>query len=190
LQFHVHTSSEHTIDGSLFGAELHVVHKATDANRFAVVGFVIDPSSAEDDPLFDDLLAGWSNVAAMTDEACGRNPTPASMANAFTNRRSQRFRAGFNTFNVYDFVEGAMFYHYDGGLTTPPCSEVVWWNLASVPVKISVSQYQLLAFLTINYRSANSCRPASIASPSGSTSRPVQPLFGRKVEKICPAMMA
>jgi carbonic anhydrase len=187
LQFHVHTSSEHTIDGSFFGAELHVVHKATDANRYAVVGFVIDPSSSEDDPMFAALLAEWSNVAAMTDAACGMGSYTATMANSFTRRtRNNRFRPGFNAFNVYDFVEGKSFYHYDGGLTTPPCSEVVWWNLASTPVKISVAQYQALSYLTLNYRSPDTCRPATIASPSGSTSRPVQPMYGRSLDKICP----
>jgi carbonic anhydrase len=45
LQFHVHASSEHTIDGSYFDAELHIVPKATNSNRYAVVSFVIDPSA-------------------------------------------------------------------------------------------------------------------------------------------------
>jgi carbonic anhydrase len=190
LQFHVHTSSEHTIDGSFFGAELHVVHKATDANHYAAVGFVIDPSSPEDNPLFAALLAGWSNVAAMTDVACGMGSYTATMANSFARTQSERVRPSFNVFNVYDFVKGQSFYHYYGSMTTPPCSEVVWWNLASTPVKISVAQYQALSYLTLNYRSPDTCRPATIASPSGSTSRPVQPMHGRSLHKICPVAAA
>jgi carbonic anhydrase len=203
LQFHVHTSSEHTINGSFFGAELHVVHKAvatknTNTNRYAAVGFVIDPSAPQDNPLFASLLAGWSNVAAVTDVACGMGSYTATMANSFfgsssssssiTQSSEQFRRPSFNVFNVYDFVEGQSFYHYDGGFTTPPCSQVVWWNIASTPVKISVAQYQALSYLTLNYRSADTCRPATIASPSGSTSRPVQPMNGRSLHKICPVL--
>jgi hypothetical protein len=160
------------------------VHKATDADRYAVVGFVIDPSSPEDNADFASLLAGWTNVAAMTDAACGMGSYTATQANAFARSRNGRIRPNFNVFDVYDFVKDQSFYHYDGGLTTPPCSEVVWWNLASEPVKISVAQYQLLSYLTLNYRSP------TIASPSGSTSRPVQPMYGRKLDKICPVEAA
>jgi hypothetical protein len=92
------------------------VHKAVNASRYAVVGFVIDPSAPEDDPLFASLLAGWTNVAAMTDAACGMGAYTTTMTNSFSRRR---FRPNFDVFNVYDFVKGQSFYHYDGGFTTP-----------------------------------------------------------------------
>lgn len=92
LQFHVHTSSEHTIDGSFFGAELHVVHKDPNEDRYAVVGFVIDPSAPEDDALFPSLLTGWSKVAAMTDEDCGMGSYTVTVANSFARTRNGRFR--------------------------------------------------------------------------------------------------
>jgi hypothetical protein len=150
---------------------------------------MIDPSAPEDDPLFSSLLAGWSRVAAKTDADCGIESYTAALANSFTRTRRGLIRrpTSSSMFNVYDFVEGQSFYHYDGSLTTPPCSEVVWWNLASEPVSISVAQYQALAYLTLNYRSSDTCRLASVASPSGSTARPVQPMYGRKLDKICPA---
>ena len=101
-------------------ASLHVVHKESDANRYAAIGFVIDPSAPEDNPLFTALLTGWSNVAAMADAACGMGSYTAAMANCFARTRSERSRPSFNVFNVHDFVDGQSFYHYDGGFTTPP----------------------------------------------------------------------
>jgi carbonic anhydrase len=189
LQFHLHTSSEHTINDKNFGAEVHVVHYAADADRYAVVGFMVEPTATVDNPLFDQLLAGWVQVAAETEEACGiPMGSPAATAAKFQNERRRKLfsRTRFAAFNVYDFVEGASFYQYDGGLTTPPCSEVVWWNLSATPVTISVAQYQLVAYLTLNYRDAETCRPGTLASPSGSTSRPVQAMNGRVLQKICP----
>jgi hypothetical protein len=103
----------------------------------------------------------------------------AAMANNFA-----RTRRGL----LPSHIHLQSFYHYDGGLTTLPCSEVVWWNLASTPLKISsVAQYQALTYLALNiYRSPDSCRLASVASPSGSTSRPVQRMNGRGLGKIRP----
>jgi carbonic anhydrase len=77
-------------------------------------------------------------------------------------------------------------YHYDGGLTTPPCSEVVWWNLADKPVSITPKQYSQLAEQILEYTSTETCEHGTNAGPAGSTGRPVQPLNGRYVERICP----
>lgn len=67
-----------------------------------------------------------------------------------------------------------------------PCSEVVEWNVADKPLSISIAQYNDLSSLILNYVAADTCERATIASPSGSTSRPVQDLNGRNVSRICP----
>jgi len=72
------------------------------------------------------------------------------------------------------------------GLTTPPCSEIVEWNVADKPLTISVAQYNDLASLTLNYVDPDTCEYASIASPSGSTSRPIQATNNRTIQRICP----
>jgi Eukaryotic-type carbonic anhydrase len=116
LQFHIHTSSEHTINNRFYGAELHIVHKATDAARYAVVGMEIGATSPTNNELFEVLLDGWDNVTGNTYAACGLD-TPEVFS---TMRRS---RASGSGFNVYDLLEeNSTFYTYDGSLTTPPVS--------------------------------------------------------------------
>jgi hypothetical protein len=105
-----------------------------------------------------------SSSSALVDELIEQKIEKCQRYHTKSGRRTRVVRYGFTAFNVYDFVEGASFYHYDGGLTTPPCSEVIWWNIASTPMKISVSQHEQLSYLTLNYRSADTCRPATIAS--------------------------
>jgi carbonic anhydrase len=63
LQFHIHTSSEHTIDGKNFGAEMHILHKDVTEDRFAVLAFMLEPSAAENNDRFEMLL-----------EECVENP--------------------------------------------------------------------------------------------------------------------
>jgi carbonic anhydrase len=202
LQFHIHTSSEHTIDGAFFGAELHVVHKQTDADRYAVYGMMIEATNDKNHEVFEAFLDGWTSIADDTVEACTTSVDSGGTTNAntsftLTNDNStaitQQARIGSqrklseDVFNVYDMVpKGSSFYHYDGGLTTPPCSEVVWWNLADTPVSISVLQYTRLTQLVLEYRNTETCELATVASPSGSTSRPTQALNGRIVKRICP----
>ena len=70
------------------------------------------------------------------------------------------------------------------------CSEVVWWNLADTPVLISVSQYNRLTQYILGYRDPVTCEYATVASSSGSTSRPIQALNGRVVQRICPSNFA
>jgi Eukaryotic-type carbonic anhydrase len=116
LQFHIHLSSEHTIDDDYFGAELHIVHKATNAARYAVVGIMIEPSSPTNNELFGSLLEKWMNVTSYTHFACGL-AYPEIVSPSRSSRQST------SVFNVYDLLaENSTFYTYDGGLTTPPVS--------------------------------------------------------------------
>jgi len=181
LQFHIHLSSEHTIDGEYFGAELHIVHKQTDGDRYAVVGMMLDAKNPENHGTFEYFVEGWTAISKQTAQTC------ITSSRLGGKRVRERDRRNLQQFDAYSLVpKGSSFYHYDGGLTTPPCSEVVWWNLADTTVSISVAQYSHLTKFIMEYRNSTTCELASIASDSGSTSRPVQALNGRVVTRICP----
>jgi carbonic anhydrase len=47
IQFHAHTPSEHTLDGTSYPAEVHFVHQ-NDAGELAVVGVMIESGSANE----------------------------------------------------------------------------------------------------------------------------------------------
>jgi carbonic anhydrase len=181
LQFHIHSSSEHTVDGMFYGAELHVVHKLRGGERFAVVGIFLNPGLNKDNPEFGMVLDGWKKVREDTYTKCG-----------ITNRRKLR-GSGTNMnahVNAYDILStDATFYQYMGSLTTPPCSEVVDWNLSPENNLISVNQYKELLDLEYSAINPETCEEHSIVNEFGSTSRPAQPLNGRKVRHICPTKM-
>jgi carbonic anhydrase len=80
----------------------------------------------------------------------------------------------------------ATIYTYDGSLTTPPCSEIVYWNVVDKPVQLSVREYLRLTNLILDYVDPETCQAASIAAPSGFTGRPVQPINGRPITRHCP----
>jgi carbonic anhydrase len=119
-QFHYHAPSEHAVDGKLFAAELHIVHKNADGG-LAVVGILLDEGIQNDaiQPFIENLPAEKSEVAD----------------------------AGV-TINAADLlpVEQTTF-RYSGSLTTPPCSEGVNWLVMTTPVEISAEQVEALASL-------------------------------------------
>jgi carbonic anhydrase len=211
LQFHVHLFSEHQIlgqgDDGYFPAELHVVHQEETEESYAVFGTMISVG-AEDHPTFEYLLQGWESVAqqvqdecvagtSMLDESISRVNSiscPPIGSTTIYNGTSPSFPS--DSLNVYDLPTNQDFgvFTYKGGLTTPPCSEVVNWNLLDTPMEISESQLQRLRSLILCYvvqnknedESLESCGFGTVASTSGSTSRPPQPLLGREVLHRCP----
>jgi carbonic anhydrase len=201
LQFHIHTSSEHTIDGKFFGAELHTVHAEVGGDRYAVVGMMIHPDANEENEMFQILLDGWQQSYEDNENLCNAIQFPnvpvsepateppatitANVTVGLTFPGGRKLQP--QVFSPYQLIPpGATFYHYDGGLTTPPCSEVVWWNLADKAVSITPGQYLKLTEHVLGYTNPEDCLLGTNAGSAGSTSRPVQPLNGRTVERICP----
>jgi len=76
-------------------------------------------------------------------------------------------------------------YTYKGGLTTPPCTEIVNWNVMDTPMIISDDQLNRLYNLILCYVDPQTCWHATVASKDGSTSRPTQPLNGRHILHRC-----
>jgi carbonic anhydrase len=176
IQSHIHLSSEHTIDGAYYGAELHMVH-ATDGagDRLAVLGTMIRPVLPYDNPQFEHFLKRWTMLREADDCDCIEHfefETDDSVE-----------------IDVYENMQGKDFYHYDGGLTTPTCDERVWWNFNTESWNISVRQFQVMTDIILNHKKLDAvtgeCVLTTNASLGGSTSRPPQPLNGRKVIKVC-----
>ncbi len=134
LQFHYHALSEHTVDGKHYPMEVHFVHKGD--KGLAVVGVFFE--EGESNPLLEKYLASFpeGKGSYKSDETIElRKLLPENLA----------------------------YYHYDGSLTTPPCSEIVDWYVLKTP--LTASQEQLHKMLNIMHKN----------------NRPLQPLNGRKI---------
>ncbi|KAI0232875.1 Carbonic anhydrase 14, partial [Lamellibrachia satsuma] len=134
LQFHFHwgtdknTGSEHTLNSKRYPLEMHMVHMSTKYNDDLSVAIEKDKSLAvfavmfevgtEDNAAFKKLTDGLNNVKHK-----GENVTLPLFS----------LRSLMPT-NLSDY------FNYDGSLTTPPCSEVVVWNIFHETVKLSESQ--------------------------------------------------
>jgi carbonic anhydrase len=110
VQFHFHHPSEHLVDGKAFAMEAHFVH-AAESGGLAVVGVLIIPGKAN--AVFNTIVSTMP-----TEEG---PPVPADQ-NIDPNRLLPIQRA---------------YYHYEGSLTTPPCSETVDWLVLAHPIEVA-----------------------------------------------------
>ncbi len=136
LQFHFHAPSEHTIDSKHFPMEMHFVHQTEDG-ALAVVGVLVEEGAPN-----PGLAPIWTQLAGLTDTET-RVQIPSTFAESV----------------FPDDTAGS--YHYEGSLTTPPCSEGVKWYIRKSPAQFSAGQ---IAAFTAIYNHNN---------------RPVQPLNDR-----------
>lgn len=133
-QFHFHAPSEHLIDGKRFPAEVHFVHEGPDGT-LSVVGILLEGGGQ------NKLVDAMMGVAPATE---GKAKVPVE--------------------DLHEILPDELdTYRYVGSLTTPPCSEVVDWNVLQTPVRISDSALARLTELSNN------------------DARPVQPLARRFV---------
>ncbi len=113
LQFHFHNPSEHTIDGNATPLTLHLVHKDSQGEIAVVNVFLIEGEhNAALAPFFDNLPAteAETTVPGATVDATEILPDDQS------------------------------YWHYNGSLTTPPCTEGVKWFVMTTPVEVSADQ--------------------------------------------------
>ena len=117
---HLHSPSEHWIDGVSFAAELHLVHAGADGRLAAVAQlFRLGAPSAAVEAILDAAPAAGSTVSAgITLNASGYAP------------------------------DGLGYYQYDGSKTTPPCQEPVTWFVMREPKTISQEQVNRLLALS------------------------------------------
>jgi Eukaryotic-type carbonic anhydrase len=149
----------------------------------------LEPTDADGIPKFSDLLTAWEKVPNATNIACetGIGVSNSTAQHSGRTRSLGGARNLARSFNPYDLLPaGATMYTYQGSLTTPPCSEVVFWNVVDTPVSISPREYLRLITLIIDWVNPGTCQKASVAADSGFTGRPVQNINGRPINRICP----
>ncbi len=125
LQFHFHALSEHTVNGDHYPLEVHFVHKHSDSDLL-VMGIFFKEGESND--LFARYLENFPEEKG-----------------EFT---------AVEQIELMETIPGDLsYYHYDGSLTTPPCSEVVTWYVLQTPLVASKEQIQQFSkILHNNYR--------------------------------------
>jgi len=123
---------------------------------------MIKKNGTWNDVLDDELGRGILKLAAIFKRSVGGN----SMTNPQRNLKSKGFKLHQPFRNEY-------YYTYEGSLTTPPCSEIVYWNVLDTPMRISHSQFKRLKDL-IKYYLDDSCILSSYADSEGRVARPLQ----------------
>lgn len=118
LQAHLHTPSEHTLNGKKFEGEIHFVNIRNDG-RITVVGLLIEPGAFN--PQIQLML---DNTINKPDEKT-HNPT------SIVFEPKKLLPKG---------VGSGKFYTYSGSLTTPPCTEGVNWYVYEKPITMSAEQ--------------------------------------------------
>jgi carbonic anhydrase len=121
-QFNFHSPSEHTIDGTAYDAEMHIVFEQ-DADHLVV--FAILFSSNETDNTWLESIK-FSNAPNMSGPAADRRPVDIP--------------GNIEPFSKFQSILDGGYYHYAGSMTTPPCSEIVSWFVFDTPAQIGAAQ--------------------------------------------------
>ena len=123
IQMHWHAPSEHTVDGSTYPAELHIVHQIRDENArdgsLLVVGLFFDTDVSGKGGA-DEFLDKWD----FENLGSGEVTLPVDF---FLNEMPKR-----------------KFWHYEGSLTTPDCTEGVNWYVMENVNKIEQADLDVI----------------------------------------------
>ncbi|SDZ08431.1 carbonic anhydrase [Evansella caseinilytica] len=119
VQFHFHVPSEHQLEGKHLDMELHFVHKNADG-QLAVLGVLMKAGEEN-----DALAELWAQMPKEETQAAVELTDPVDLTSLLPQNK-----AGF---------------HYNGSLTTPPCSEGVKWVVLAEPITVSQEQIDVFA---------------------------------------------
>ena len=114
-QYHFHAPSENHINGQSYPMEAHLVH-ADETGNLAVIAVLFVEGKAN-----QSIAKAWSH---MPGQAGGKGSLPSAVS-----------------------AEGILpsnrdYYRFNGSLTTPPCSEGVWWIVMKETVTASKEQIE------------------------------------------------
>ncbi|KAG7455077.1 hypothetical protein MATL_G00252600 [Megalops atlanticus] len=160
-QFHFHWGgsddhgSEHTVGGTKYACELHLVHWNTKYPSFA-------EAASQPDGLA--VVGVFLKIGAA-------NPRLQKVLDALDAIKNKGMQTTFSNFDPSILLPGSLdYWTYEGSLTTPPLLESVTWIVLREPV--SVSSAQMAKFRSLHFD--DTC-------PMVDNFRPPQALKGRKV---------
>lgn len=136
MQIHFHTPSEHLQDRRPHAMEVHFVHLSKE-NHVAVVAAFFDEGNEH------------RTLAKLIDHVPMKKGEPTMVEGVTIDPQGL-------------LPQKPAYYHYSGSLTTPPCTEGVFWFIARTPM--TASRQQIETFM----------------KAMGANARPIQPL-GRRV---------
>ena len=114
IQFHFHHPSEHQVEGKSFPMEIHLVHKTQDHEYVIIAVFV---KIGKHNPKIQKI---WDRIPAEVDK---------------------EYIYENELLTAQDFLPSHKeYFHYNGSLTTPPCTENVTWLILEEPIEISETQ--------------------------------------------------
>jgi carbonic anhydrase len=142
-QIRFHSPSEHTMGGQPFEMEAQFIHESEDGQPAIVAVFI---QRGDANLAYASL---WQHVPRQAGEMQATEGVAVNAADLLPESRT--------------------YYHYDGSLTTPPCTEGVKWYIMAMPVWVSGAQ--LVALQRISDRNA----------------RPVQPFNNRVFHRKAPS---
>lgn len=117
-QFHFHSPSENTIEGQSYPMEAHLVHADKHGNLAVIaVLYQIGKKNSE-------LEKAWAHMPGQPDE-----------------KRALPRRIDANYLLPHD----RDYYRFNGSLTTPPCSEGVWWLVMKQVAMASKEQIEIFS---------------------------------------------
>lgn len=115
-QYHFHAPSEHTLNGTYYDMELHLVHQS-DASKYSVVTLML--KSGSENKAFEPI---WEHLPIIK----GEQENISSLV-----------------IDEYDLLPANLsYYRYSGSFTTPPCTEGVNFIIMSNPVELSKEQIE------------------------------------------------
>lgn len=154
LQFHFHSPSEHTFNGLHYDLELHVYHISIDKLHKSVVAVFFDMQAGgnKSNPFIQSLFTSNDNSSIDGNESW--TPVDVSLQ------------------DLYKKLDKKKMFHYEGSLTTPPCSQNVEWQIINDPQPISPEQLA---------RFKNKWSNNKLFAGGRGNNRLTQPLFDRKI---------
>lgn len=129
LQFHLHARSENTLAGEYYPMDVHFVHQNADG-ELAVLGAMIEAG---------DRNSAWADFF---DQVPASTDSPVAVL-------------GIDPEDLLPETRQA--YRFMGSLTTPPCSEGVYWNVLTEPIEMSAEQIR--AYTSVHPNSSRPVQP-------------------------------